>query len=274
MDKLFSSKIMQVISIACVIGMIIVGFNWIFGNKEAVSAGKVPEASEPADTVAKHVSLPPISEPDNLLKNPGFEAGLEPWTWLSWSKGWAAHQLSTAQAYEGRFSLLLPLSSQNDARQTIVWGGVQEPTLPADIPECIEGYYYVEDWQRGNWKQYLQLVVIDLSHDLGPGRGQAQLRYIISGEKTPPLQISNAQYLFIETDRKETPNIRQWTKFHINPREDFVKNWNYTPNAGHKMRVLFEARYDMHTAGLPPAKANVYFDNLYMGPKTATRCSD
>lgn len=215
-----------------------------------------------------------ITESSNILQNPGFERGTEQWKWLDWSKGWAAFEASTTHAYEGQGSLHLPV--QSDARPTIVWGGVQEPVLTEDIPECVEGYYFVESWSKADedpWSEYLQFVVIDTSHSLGEKRGQAQLRYIIAGSKTPPLNISNAQYLFMEP-RTDRPVVGQWTRFTANPREDFQKNWQYTPTKGAKLRVLFEARYDNHREQQKAVSASVYFDNLYMGPKTATRCAD
>lgn len=214
----------------------------------------------------------PIVEPTNLIKNAGFEAGTQEWKWLEWSKGWAPFEHASNHAYEGKGSLYLPVRS--DGRPTIVWGAVQELTLDDDIPECVEGYYYVDQWQGGEWKQYLQFVIIDLSHSLGEKMGQAQLRYIVSGVTTPPLNISNAQYLFVETHRRETPVLKQWTKFSIDPKADFLKNWNYTPTKGSQLRILFEARFDHHMKQANPALADVYFDNLYMGPKTATRCAD
>ena len=214
---------------------------------------------------------PATSYAQNILANSGFEKdGLESWVWLDWSKGWAPFELSTDHAYEGRQSLHLPVLS-TDNRQTVVWGGVQEVTLPDEIPECIEGYYYVEHWSKEDWKQYLQLVVIDLSHPLGEKQGQAQLRYIISGCKEPPLSISNAQYLFIEKERSETPVLGKWTRFSVNPREDFVKSWQYVPQKGSKLRVLFEGRYDYHKSKIQ-ARADVYFDNLYFGPATPEHC--
>lgn len=217
------------------------------------------------------VGRPPVQEKGNLLLNAGFEQGLDGWKWLDWSKGWAPFALSTNHAYEGGKALHLPVLS-TDARQTVVWGGVQEIVLPDDIPECIEGYYYVENWHKEDWRQYLQLVVIDLSHPLGEKQGQAQLRYIISGSSVPPLSISNAQYLFVEKERRETPILGKWTHFSVNPREDFVKSWNYTPSKGSSLRVLFEGRFDYHKSARA-ARADVYFDNLYFGPKTSTRCS-
>lgn len=214
----------------------------------------------------------PIKDAGNILMNPGFEQGLDGWKWLDWSKGWAPFSLSKNHAYEGSQALHLPVLS-TDNRQTVVWGGVQEITIPDEIPECIEGYYYVENWHKEDWKQYLQLVVIDLSHPLGNKQGNAQLRYIISGSKLPPLSISNAQYLFVEKERRETPVLNQWTHFSVNPREDFQKSWQYIPPKGSTLRVLFEGRFDYHRSN-HAARADVYFDNLYFGPKTETRCKD
>ena len=213
-----------------------------------------------------------IQETGNILMNAGFEKGLDGWKWLDWSKGWAPFALSTSHAYEGKQSLHLPVLS-TDARQTVVWGGVQELTIPDDIPECIEGYYYVENWSKANWRQYLQLVVIDLSHPLGHNQGDAQLRYIITGSKVPPLSISNAQYLFVEKERRETPVLGKWTHFSVNPRKDFKESWQYIPPKGSNLRVLFEGRFDYHQSKTP-ARADVFFDNLYFGPKTATRCAE
>ena len=119
-----------------------------------------------------------------------------------------------------------------------------------------------------------QLVVIDRSHSLGENLGQAQLRYIISGSVDAPLQISNAQYLFVEKTRQAVPPLNTWTHFSVNPRKDYQENWHYTPGKGSELRILFEARFDQRRPGQAPARADVYFDNLYMGPKTATRCAD
>ena len=224
--------------------------------------GCAPKANPPVSGNASE------AESANLLANPGFELGLMHWQWLDWSKGWAPFALSQSQAHGGTQSLHLPVTSM-DARPTIVWGGVQELVLPDEIPECIDGYYYVENWERGAWKQYLQFVVIDLSRSLGEKAGNAQLRYVLTGSSVPPLQISNAQYLFAE--RSDTPTQGKWVHFALEPRRDFRKQWQYVPQKGAQLRLLFEARFD----GRPRdgvARADVYYDDLYFGPKTETRC--
>ena len=42
--------------------------------------------------------------------------------------------------------------------------------------------------------------------------------------------------------------------------------WGAVPEGFDKMRVLFEVRYDEKQAGATPAEADVYYDDLYMGP--------
>ncbi|MFA5624137.1 MAG: hypothetical protein WC966_03630 [Bradymonadales bacterium] len=305
MDKFFASPVVRFLSILSFLALIVMATMYFSAKnstnavsqtpKPAATLPKVAPANEavnskkaviPHEQLMKDMALTILNDPktpyerraqiveeENLFVNSGFEQGLEPWTWLSWSKGWSAFVHSQAHAYEGEASLLLPVLSV-DARQTVVWGGVQEVELKDDIPECLEGYYYVQDWIKGDWKQYLQVVLIDLSHNLGPNRGQAQLRYIVSGEQSPPLTISNAQYLFVERTRREHPVVGKWTKFSMNPRKDFMNNWSYVPSEKNNIRVLFEARYDGHKQEHSQAKANVYYDNLYLGPKTATRCND
>lgn len=303
MDKFFASPWMRILLVLGCLAAIVFGFLYFKEKKETqpvqaqatLPAPLVPSGAKKETLPSPPAALPneqllkdfavtnlvatpspavhrePIQEKENLLANPGFEEGTQPWVWLNWSKGWSAFEHSSAQAYEGKSSLLLPLLSV-DARPTVVWGGVQELTLAGEMPECVEGYYYVENWTKGDWKQYLQVVLIDLTHSLGPNRGQAQLRYIVSGEQSAPLTISNAQYLFVETERRVHPVIGEWTKFSMNPRQDFVKNWNYVPGAGDKIRALFEARFDAHGPTQTQARAKVYYDNLYIGPKSDTRC--
>ena len=212
-----------------------------------------------------------VADSDNLLMNPGFESGLRGWHWLDWSKGWSAFSLSQEFSYEGMHSLHLPVRSEGDRRSTVVWGGVQELELSEDIPECLDGYFYINNWKRGAWKQYLQVVVIDLSQSLGENAGMPQLRYLVTGEVRPPLSIGNAQYIFEPNHLTESPVMGEWLYLQFNPRRDFQEMWGYVPGSGHKLRVLFEARFDERRGG--DAYADVYYDHLYFGPRKSGHCS-
>ena len=56
--------------------------------------------------------------------------------------------------------------------------------------------------------------------------------------------------------------------FETNIKEDFLEKWKAVPEGYSKIRVLFEARYDDKEAGIA-SEADVYYDDLYMGPADA-----
>jgi hypothetical protein len=236
----------------------------------AVAAGLVLVVVSRSDKTTEPAEEEQPAGGDNILPNGGFEEGDRAWQWLSWSKGWAPFAISRKVARTGSASALLDVSSSGDTRATIVWGVVQEIELPGPMPECLEGYYYVDLWQRGAAKQYLQAVIIDLSRQLK--NGNAQMRYIISGVTTQPYNLGNAHYVFLDPARKTTPARKTWSLFKTNPKQDFEKNWGYVPAAGHRLRVLFEARFDSRTSEDPDARAAVHYDDLYLGPAGAGHC--
>jgi len=199
----------------------------------------------------------------NLILNPGFEEGEIGWEWLQWSKAWAPFEICTNRSYEGSRSALLKVSSAGENRSTIVWGVVQEIGIPDEFPDCLEGYYLVEKWSRGAEKQYVQVVIIDLTKKvLG---SNAQIRYILSGVNTSPLNLKNAHYVFVDPERKTQPIQGRWIKFSINPSKNFEENWGYIPSSGHRVRLLFEARFDSREEDDLDSEAYVYYDNLYFG---------
>lgn len=206
----------------------------------------------------------------NFIVNPGFEEGDLAWQWLAWSKGWAPFKISGKKSRSGTSSAHLDVRSKGETRSTIVWGVVQEITLSTGAPDCLEGYYFVDSWERGALKQYIQVVIIDLSKK--HRAGNAQMRYIISGVDKPPYNLSNAHYVFVDPEKKTTPEKKRWVRFTINPASDFKRFWNYIPPAGHRLRLLFEARFDGKKPGSPDVKTGVYYDDLYLGPAASGHC--
>ncbi len=206
----------------------------------------------------------------NLLVNPGFEEGKVGWHWLHWSKGWAPFQISRDKSRSGDFSALLPVRSEGESRSTIVWGVVQEALVGSDPIDCLEGYYYVDRWERGAKSQYIQAVIIDLSRKLDSGN--PQIRYILSGMDHPPYNLGNARYVFLDRERRKSPPQKKWVRFNADPAADFKTFWGYRPSRQHRLRVLFEARFDARSATSPQAMANVYYDDLFLGSKVSGRC--
>ncbi len=196
----------------------------------------------------------------NLLANPGFEEGKEPWYSME-TPGWGEpFEVSDAVAHSGRYSAHLSLHPPQQPAQHEVLGAVQSLT-PSSFPEFLSGFYRVENWKKGTEIQYIQFVVIAL---LPEDAGNVQIRYLLGGAATEPFEIGNAKFIFVS---KEEPRFGEWVHFERNIRDDFQQQWGEAPEEVKELRVFFEARYDTPTATQPEIGGEVYYDDLYVGSK-------
>jgi hypothetical protein len=232
-----------------------------------------PAATPPLTPVGTDcVPQEPPEGQANLFHNPGFESGRQPWCSLHLGEV-APFEVSQAFAHSGQSSAYLrmrvPAEEVGNAK---VFYLVQEVKAKA-FPELISGYYRVENWVKGTPKQYLQFVVILCRQGaagdcaLGAtnlaGENNHQIRFPLAGISEEPFQIGNAFFVFLT---KEEPRTGEWVYFERNIKQDFQQLWGAVPEGFDKMRVLFEVRYDDKQAGPSPAEADVYYDDLYMGP--------
>jgi len=199
----------------------------------------------------------------NVFHNPGFESGRDPWCSLHLGEV-APFEVSQDLPHSGESSAYLkmrvPAEEEGNAK---VFYLVQEVT-PEQFPELISGYYRVEHWTKGTPKQYLQFVVIAFDvTNLTVGYPNYQMRYPLAGISEEPFQIANAFFVFLT---KEEPRTGEWVYFERNIKDDFLQFWGTVPEGFSKLRVLFEVRYDDKAPGPSPAEADVYYDDLYMGP--------
>jgi hypothetical protein len=200
----------------------------------------------------------------NLLQNPGFEAGDEPWISLAQESGFA---VTAERAHSGANSARLRMRDSAGEVGTDgakVYYLVQEMS-PQQLPELVCGYYFAENWVKGSPHQYVQFVVIAFA----PANFEStypnyQLRYILGGADSPPFAIDNARFVFVT--RTAQPGLGQWIPFELHLREDFERLWGRIPEGFEKLRLLFEVRWDNKVAGVSPAEADVYYDDLYAGP--------
>ncbi len=231
------------------------------------SSGEKTPLATPAPTKDPTCSATPPATPGNALQNPGFEAGGGPWTSLSTREWGRAFTVSEQQAHSGSNSAYLQLRSE-DGGPTKVYGVVQE-LPPGQFPETLSGYYYVERWQQGTAKQYLQFVVIVNGAANIPAAVTAlqannhQIRYILAGVDSQPTNIANSRYVFVS---KEQPKQGEWVHFERNIRQDFCDLWGGVPAGYASIRVLFETRWDDRVETDGPSVADVYYDDLYWGP--------
>jgi hypothetical protein len=68
---------------------------------------------------------------------------------------------------------------------------------------------------------------------------------------------------------KDEPVTGQWVYFERNIRDDFEQLWGAVPTSFETIRILFETRYDDKASGSGEAKADVFYDDLYVGPAEA-----
>ena len=199
----------------------------------------------------------------NLFRNGSFESGRDPWFSLTTQAWGQAFSQSSEAAHDGDQSALLELRAEASDTATVVYGIVQEVTPPPEFPEVISGYYRVEDWVRGAPKQYLQFVAIAFGvQNLQEPHPNHQIRYILAGVPEDPLVIGNAKYIFLS---REDPPIGDWVYFEVPVRQDFAEQWQDVPEGYERLRLLFEVRYDDKSAGTE-GRADVFYDDLYMGP--------
>lgn len=206
----------------------------------------------------------------NLFGNPGFEEGTKYWFSL---RGEQTVETSDV-AHSGQASAYLNMRDAPETQGAKVYYLVQE-VAPAEFPELISGYYRVENWKRGTEKQYLQFVVIVFAPtNMAVGKegtplptpySNFQIRYLLAGIKEEPFAIANAFFKFLS---REDPRQGEWVYFESNIKNDFQELWKAVPQGYSKIRVLFEVRYDDKEAG-NAAEADVYYDDLYMGPADA-----
>jgi hypothetical protein len=199
----------------------------------------------------------------NLLANPGFEDGREPWYSME-SSGWGEpFEVSGEVAHSGKYSAQLKLRPPSEPATHQVYGAVQS-LEPETFPEFVSGFYRVENWQKETRFQYLQFVVIAIPPAEAGDPGNVQMRYILAGADAEPFRIDNAKFVFLD---KDEPPIGEWVYFERNVRDDFLQLWGSVPEELGELRVFFEARYDSPTPIQPEMYGDVYYDDLYVGPE-------
>jgi hypothetical protein len=198
---------------------------------------------------------------ENLLKNPGFEDGPDPW-WAFVNDNWTRFEVDGLKPRTGQKSLHLSLVGRESEQEHLVAGALQELELDR-FPDFVSGYYYVDHWDRACDKQYIQMVAIVLGDEQRPGWTNHQIRYPLAGIDVRPFRINNARFMFLGTDEPETG---KWIHFQRDLAADFQEAWGSVPAKFEALRIYFEVRYDeAPTAGAHMAE--VYFDDITLGYK-------
>ena len=210
----------------------------------------------------------------NLLRNPGFEEGREPWTRMG-TENWGAFEIIGAPTHSGSGAAKLAVrAAAGESMPTSrVFGVVQEvkaSELPGGFPETLSGWYRVERWapHAPDVFVYLQAVVIvwgDPRTRKLVGTDDRienyQIRFMLAGSSTAPFQLSNAHYDFLS---REAPPTGEWVRFEIPVRKRFQELWGVVPDGYQFLRILYEARWDSRPA-TEAIDAVVVYDDLFFG---------
>lgn len=205
-------------------------------------------------------ALPRTPLRGNLLLNPGFEEGPDPWFALE-TEAWVDFQLCDTLGHGGRRSALLAVRAHERSPRAQIWG-VSQYANPAEFPRKLSGWFRVDGWKRGATNQYVQAVLMVWGRLPERPFPNYTIRYPLGGVDQQPMYMSNGRYRFLRT---ELPPPGEWTYFETDPAADFRESWLLVPSTYEKLQVFFEARFDDRTDLYAPTEADVYFDDVYLG---------
>ena len=212
----------------------------------------------------------PEGRPFNMLTNPGFEDGTEPWWYFPDRAHWGSFTTSTAKALSGSWAARLELlmNAQNPPRAGASIQGLIQSIQTSNFPSRVSGNYYVEKWERCPTKMYMQCVVIASGTEASPGGAATEISYVLTGLDNPPFNMINRKFIFLT--KEQQPEVGRWIHFERDLRKDFKEQWGIVPEKISGVRIFFELRADMRGDTIDPANpptmhAIAYFDDLYLG---------
>jgi hypothetical protein len=196
----------------------------------------------------------------NRLANPGLEDGTEPWGVLDQG---SPFERVESQAHSGQASARTSLQAAADDTGTARSHLIQEVDA-STLPEELSGYYRVEDWTVGTEFQFVQVaVVVGGATNLPANFPNHQLRFVLAGTPSPVAADGNQRSIPAgETE----PALGEWVAFDLDLRQGFIDQWGEDPEGFSLLRLIFETRYESKAEGSAALSADVYFDDLYLGP--------
>jgi len=243
----------------------------------ACSSGEAPGKADVASPREAGAASPVEPEAlgwegENLLPNPGFEAGAEGWSIREQSEHWGEFRVVDDPVHSGAGAVHLRLhhGATLPPRRVKVYGVIHELS-GVPFPETLGGFYRVERWEKSSERTALYLQAVVIVH-VDPSDGSPkpeldeanyQLRYYLTGLDEAPFLLSNAKVAFVS---KGQPTLGAWQRFEIPVRDDMERLWGVIPDGASRVSILFEARWDKMRRG-ESVYADVYYDDLFVGSR-------
>lgn len=194
--------------------------------------------------------------PPNMLANPGFENGADPWR----TSPDNAFAVAEDIARGGQRSAALAL-------QRSVAGGdasiVVQTLNTNQFPEFVSGFYRAENWERDGDTQWFEFSVRILGGSYGDDLPVHTLRFVIAGVDALPPPLFGVEPPGVVTTflRRGGPESG-WSYFSFPVREAFLRAFDAEPVGwtNVELEVALQCRAAECTQG-----ATVYVDDLYAG---------
>jgi hypothetical protein len=211
--------------------------------------------------LANEADPTPTSTPvaANLLGNPGFESGADPWLSIFDANG-LPFEIDTSTARSGERSAAVTL--RGGARVSSVVQGVFSGTMP----ETVSGYYRVDEWTPVDG-QYIEVAVAVQGGGFPDGAPFHEVRFLLAGSGTP----APAQSVAYTTMGREPPAPGKWRYFGASVNEAFQHHFSHVPVSADRIDLRLEVRsFAEQGVGDAPV-ALVRFDDVYAGPAIGNR---
>jgi hypothetical protein len=199
----------------------------------------------------------------NLLANPGFEAGGEPWR-VTGVRGLERAPLpfTDGAPYIGARSMELKVVGGETDQGTKATVAAQSVD-PQAFPEFVSGFYRVDDWQPTARFVYLYFSITVHGGDFTDGAPTHELRVIIGAPVEPP-QEPQVVYAFLS---RAAPVLHRWTYVGFPVKSAFQAHVGQMPSRWDGIDIGMAVRFDGRDTHDPPVSAAVSFDDLYAGPQ-------
>jgi hypothetical protein len=203
--------------------------------------------------------LPPVATSTpiapNLLANPGFEDGSQPWAAADGSA--QPFVVTDTRANSGSQSVLLAVEDASGPASS----GVRQSSVTPDFPEFLSGMYFVDEWETDGAAPYLEFSVTAVAGDIGGVVADRTMRFVIAGAGAAPHTDAFSGAVFLQRDE---PDTAAWTYFGYPVKRAFELRFGSAPASWTRIDVTLQVRFDAVAEGAAPG-ASAYFDDLYMG---------
>lgn len=198
----------------------------------------------------------------NLIANNGFEAGVAPWVAATLpNQPGKTPSISDGVAHAGTHSVELRLTSSGEGSGV---NAASQSVATKDFPEFFAGFYRIDDWQPHALFQYVYFSVNVHGGEFSDPGQPHEVRFLTGARIEPSLE-PGVVYVFLSRD---APVVGKWTYFSY-PVKTAFEHFGALPAKWDSVDVSVGVRYDGQQPQDASSSADVFYDDLYLGPQAS-----